>query len=310
MKSTTKLFCSIFLLVFGIPALALAGSATLHWQANTESDLAGYRIYYGTSSRSYGVYIPVDKNTTSYTINNLTEGQTYYFALTAVDTSGNESGFSEEVSKSISPSYSPVSSVRLTSDLPSPQTAGTTVTFTASATGGSGNYEYCFWVRGPATNGRWSMVRRYATSPNYTMDTTNYVGTNEVNVWARNVGSSEEWEVWDSVTYEVQGTSNEGTSPVESVRLTCDLPSPQAAGTSVTFSASASGGSGNYEYCFWVRGPATGGRWLRVRDYSSSPTYVMDTANYVGVNEVDVWARNVGSSEEWEVSDTILFRIY
>ena len=65
MKSTTKLFCSIFLLVFGIPALALAGSATLHWQANTESDLAGYRIYYGTSSRSYGVYIPVDKNTTS-----------------------------------------------------------------------------------------------------------------------------------------------------------------------------------------------------------------------------------------------------
>jgi len=101
MKSTTKLICSIFLLIFGIPALALAGSATLHWQANTESDLAGYRIYYGTSSRSYGPYIPVDKNTTSYTINNLTEGQTYYFALTAVDTSGNESGYSQEVSKSI-----------------------------------------------------------------------------------------------------------------------------------------------------------------------------------------------------------------
>jgi len=101
MKHATKIICYIFLFVIGIPALALAGSATLHWQANTEPDLAGYRIYYGTSSRSYGPYIPVDKNTTSYTINNLTEGQTYYFALTAVDTSGNESGYSQEVSKSI-----------------------------------------------------------------------------------------------------------------------------------------------------------------------------------------------------------------
>ena len=101
MKHATKIICYIFLFVIGIPALALAGSATLHWQANTEPDLAGYRIYYGTSSRSYGPYIPVDKNTTSYTINNLTEGQTYYFALTAVDTSGNESGYSQEVSKTI-----------------------------------------------------------------------------------------------------------------------------------------------------------------------------------------------------------------
>jgi len=83
MKHATRIICSMFLFVIGIPALALAGSATLHWQANTEPDLAGYRIYYGTS-------------------NNLTEGQTYYFALTAVDTSGNESGYSKEVSKSIS----------------------------------------------------------------------------------------------------------------------------------------------------------------------------------------------------------------
>ncbi len=106
MKHTTKIAFSIILMILVIPALALAGSATLHWQANTEPDLAGYRIYYGTSSRSYGPYISVDKNTTSYTINNLTEGQTYYFALTAVDTSGNESGYSQEVSKVISSSSS------------------------------------------------------------------------------------------------------------------------------------------------------------------------------------------------------------
>jgi hypothetical protein len=90
----------IFLLAV-FPAVALAGSAILHWQAVSAPDLAGYRIYYGISSRSYGPYIPLDKNVTSYTLNALVEGRTYYFALTAVDTSGNESGFSQEVSKLI-----------------------------------------------------------------------------------------------------------------------------------------------------------------------------------------------------------------
>ena len=106
MKHIIKISLLIFLIGLVIPCIAIAGSATLHWQPNTESDLAGYRIYYGTSSRSYGPYIPVGKNTTSYTINNLADGQTYYFALTAVDTSGNESGYSQEVSKAISSSSS------------------------------------------------------------------------------------------------------------------------------------------------------------------------------------------------------------
>ena len=101
MKNRGKTLFSILFIIFAAPAFALAGSATLHWQPNTESDLAGYRIYYGTSSRSYGPYISVGKNVTSYTLKNLTNGKTYYFALTAVDTSGNESGYSEEVSKLI-----------------------------------------------------------------------------------------------------------------------------------------------------------------------------------------------------------------
>ena len=55
----------IMILLSGFPALALAGSAILHWQPNSEPDLAGYRIYYGITSRSYGPYIPVGKNVTS-----------------------------------------------------------------------------------------------------------------------------------------------------------------------------------------------------------------------------------------------------
>jgi len=62
-----------------------------------ESDLAGYKIYYGTSSKSYSGSVNVG-NVTSYTLTGLTQGQTYYIAVTAYNTSGSESSYSSEVS--------------------------------------------------------------------------------------------------------------------------------------------------------------------------------------------------------------------
>lgn len=88
------------------------GSATLSWNANTEPDLAGYKIYYGISLRNadcppagYPNKIDVGKTDTpdepSYTITSLENGKTFYFSVTSYDTSGNESCFSAEMSKII-----------------------------------------------------------------------------------------------------------------------------------------------------------------------------------------------------------------
>jgi hypothetical protein len=77
-------------------------NATVSWNANTEADLAGYRIYVGTRSGSYGFAGPFEvTNSTSFTIPNLPTGTTYYFAVSAFDKSGNESAKSAEVSKSL-----------------------------------------------------------------------------------------------------------------------------------------------------------------------------------------------------------------
>ena len=77
-------------------------SATVSWNANTESDLAGYRIYVGTRSGSYGFAGPFEvTNRTNFTIQNLPVGATYFFAVSAFDKSGNESAKSAEVSKSL-----------------------------------------------------------------------------------------------------------------------------------------------------------------------------------------------------------------
>ncbi len=77
-------------------------SATLTWNANTESDLAGYKVYRATASGAYGAPIAtLQGNVTSYVATGLQSGTTYYFVVTAYDLAGNESARSNEVSKSI-----------------------------------------------------------------------------------------------------------------------------------------------------------------------------------------------------------------
>jgi len=70
---------------------------TLAWDPNTEPDLAGYRVYVGTSSGVYSAPTNVG-NVTTYTVTGLQPGRTNYFVGTAYDSTGFESGFSNEVS--------------------------------------------------------------------------------------------------------------------------------------------------------------------------------------------------------------------
>jgi hypothetical protein len=73
-----------------------ADDVTLTWDPNSEPDLVGYVLYWGTSSRSYRFSDDVG-NTTTHTVLGLSVGQTYYFTVTAYDTAFNESGYSNEV---------------------------------------------------------------------------------------------------------------------------------------------------------------------------------------------------------------------
>lgn len=91
-----SLYCSGAALAQGAVLPQSEGGITIAWTANTESDLKGYKVYYGTSSGFYDNSVDV-KNVTLYTIRNLKVGVKYYIAVTAHDTWGNESGYSVEV---------------------------------------------------------------------------------------------------------------------------------------------------------------------------------------------------------------------
>ena len=80
-------------------ASSYAADLTLRWNANTEPDLAGYNVYYkrGSSGEPYDATINVG-NVTTYSLHDLIEGATYFFVVSAYDTEGLESDYSNEIS--------------------------------------------------------------------------------------------------------------------------------------------------------------------------------------------------------------------
>jgi len=94
----------LFRSLFAILCLCLIGlgeghtaEITLSWDNNAETDLAGYKVFSGTSSGNYSGSIDVG-NWNSCTVSGLQEGTNYYYAAKAYNTAGLESGFSNEVS--------------------------------------------------------------------------------------------------------------------------------------------------------------------------------------------------------------------
>ena len=105
----------LLMVLFSTVAFAATERINFGWDANTETDLAGYRLYMSSTA---GQYTFVGKNASltpatppaSYVKSiakpavamsaDITgaEGQTIFFVLTAFDTAGNESGRSNEVS--------------------------------------------------------------------------------------------------------------------------------------------------------------------------------------------------------------------
>ena len=93
-------------LVVANPGTSAAGELPLAWDPNTESDLAGYKVYSRTELEAYDFNAPVgtvSSNTTTYVATGLPGDQTNFFVVTAFDTSGNESGSSNEASGIPSP---------------------------------------------------------------------------------------------------------------------------------------------------------------------------------------------------------------
>src|SRR6266540_772151 len=88
----------LLLLQVAVPA-ARAADVKLSWNRNPESTVTGYKLRYGNAPGTYQTALSCGNNT-AYTVTGLGAGK-YYFAVTATDSSGKESGYSNEVSTTI-----------------------------------------------------------------------------------------------------------------------------------------------------------------------------------------------------------------
>ena len=193
----------------------------------------------------------------------------------------------------------PASGVALNPTPASPQVPGTSVLFTAAASGGSESYEYQFWLHNGTS---WSIMKPYgaAGDNNWSWSTSGVAdGTYYIQVWARSAGSTAPYDARAEATYILSAVT-----PAATVTFTPppSPASPQAPGTRtpVLFTAVAGGGSGSYEYQFWL---FNGTSWSIMKPYGAADdnTWTWTTSGVTaGTYFIQVWARGAGSANPYE----------
>jgi hypothetical protein len=95
-----RLFLLFLILLISLSSGAVEKQYTLTWDANSEPDLAGYRVYMGTVSGTYTRVAEIGLVTTYSGAIQVSDDSlaNYFFVLTAFDTSNLESDYSNEVS--------------------------------------------------------------------------------------------------------------------------------------------------------------------------------------------------------------------
>ncbi|GEM_PF-2771656 len=203
------------------PSTGLIASAgnqvvNLNWNDNTESDLSGYNVYRSTTSG--GTYSKVNSSlltSSQYSDSGLTNGTTYYYKVTAVDTASSESGYSSEVNAKPM-SNPPTASASAT---PTNGTAPLTVSFTGTGTddGSITKYEWDFDGNGTydwsSTTGG-STVKTYSSAGTWTAnlrvtDNDNLTATALVTITVSSPPIEKE-----SPTASISASSTSGTAPL------------------------------------------------------------------------------------------------
>jgi len=212
----------------------------------------------------------------------------------------------------------PMTAATLASNVVSPQTAGSTVTFTAAGFGGTAPYEYQWYLQ--MNGGTWSMVRSWSTTNTYTW-TPAAAGTYVMAIWARSSGSTANaWQAYADRTFVIEASATPPPAPapaptptptpglpMTSAAVSPNLVSPQTTGTPVTFTASGSGGSAPYEYQWYLQ--QNGGSWQLLRGWSTLTTYTW-TPSTAGTYIVALWARSAGSTANvWQAYAETWFTI-
>src|SRR4029453_14850845 len=172
-------------IVFCAPSVLQAQA--LAWDPSPDPNVTGYRLVYGTQPGVYTEQVDVG-NVVSYRPSGFDWTITRYFAVLAYISSGLTSSLSNEVQ------WVPTKVTRIRGAASYPLLARRPVTWTATATA-SVPLEYRFWLYRKTG---WTLAQDYTASNTFTWTPTHADAGAPygVQVWARAVGSSAQYESW------------------------------------------------------------------------------------------------------------------
>jgi len=148
-----------------------------------------------------------------------------------------------------------------TASVSSPQAVNTAISLTATVTGGT-NVQYQFWIYNVTASPAWQQLQAYSTSATC-LWTPMTAGDYLLSISARDGGTGT--EAYSTFWYTITATA-----PLSAVMLSPSLPAPQSVNTSITLTATATGGT-DVQYQFWVYNPSASPGWSQLQAYSSSP---------------------------------------
>ena len=205
-----------------------------------------------------------------------------------------------------------VEAVTLVANKPAPQAVGTSITFTAAPTGGVAPLQYKWFVY---NNVSWAPITGWSTSQNYTWTPVSANAGYKVGVWVKSATNAAD-ALEQSITVDFpigSGTApapspiGSGGGAVSAVGITSNMAAPQSAGTSITFTAAASGGAAPVQYKWFVYNNVT---WSAVTGWSGTPTYTWTPAAANAGYKVGVWAKSASNAADvLEASAAVDFAI-
>ncbi|TMD94077.1 MAG: hypothetical protein E6I72_13965 [Chloroflexi bacterium] len=181
----------------------------------------------------------------------------------------------------------------LTSDVPSPQGTGATITFTG-ATATCPTPLYKFWVQTPDKT--WHVMRDYSSSPTFSWTASGVGGTYQVEVDVRDVTRPVSYDQYLYIPFVL--------TPCSGATLSTDKPSPQTAGATVVLTGGASCPR-TPQYQFYMQ---TAAGWSVVQNYGASNMFTWHTTAG-GHYRLEVDVRDAGATASYETYADLDFTV-